>query len=113
MTSIITLSLFKAHISSDELVDADALGSLASGTDELLQHYVDAAEARTAAMLGKPLADFDPLPIDIRQAILQLAAHFYANREAIVIGSSGNELPFGVADLLRPYRLEVTGYVRT
>jgi hypothetical protein len=113
MTSIITLSLFKAHIGSDELIDADALGSLASGTDELLQLYIDAAEARAAAMLGKPLSDFDPVPADVKQAILQLAAHFYANREAAIIGSSGNELPFGVADLLRPYRLEVTGYVRT
>lgn len=110
--SIITLALFKAHISNDELLDADALGDLSPATDELLQLYIDAAEARAAAMLGKPLADIDPLPADIKQAILQLAAHFHENREAVLIGTGGNELPFGVADLLRPYRVEVTGYVR-
>jgi hypothetical protein len=113
MTSIISLALFKAHIGSDELIDPGALGNLASGTDELLQHYLDAAESRAVAMLGKPLSDFTPVPIDIKQAILQLAAHFYANRETVLVGTSGNEIPYGVADLLRPYRVEVTGYVRT
>lgn len=63
-------------------------------------------------MLGKPLADFDPLPADIKQAILMIAAHFYACREVVSIGQSGNELPYGAADLLRNYRIEVTGYVR-
>lgn len=110
--SIITLALFKAHIGSDELIDAGALGSLAASTDELLQLYIDAAEARAASMLGKPLANIDPLPADIKQAILLIAAHFYACREAVLIGQGGNELPFGVADLLRNYRVEVTGYVR-
>lgn len=111
--SIITLALFKAHISSDELVDSDALGTLAAGTDELLQLYIDAAEAQAAAMLGKPLSDFSPVPADIKQAILQLAAHFYANREAVLVGAGVNEIPYGVADLLRAHRVEVTGYVRT
>lgn len=110
--SIITLALFKAHIGSDELIDADALGSLATGTDDLLQLYIDAAEARAAAMLGKQLADIDPMPADIKQAILQLAAHFFSNREAVLVGTGSNEIPYGVADLLRPYRVEVTGYVR-
>lgn len=109
--STITLSLFKAHLGSDELIDAAALGGLAAGTDELLQHYIDAAEARAAAMLGKPLADLAPVPADVKQAVLLLAAHFYDNREAVLVGTSANDLPYGVADLLRKYRLEVTGYV--
>jgi hypothetical protein len=111
MTSIISLNLFKAHIGSDELIDQAALGGLAAGTDELLQHYIDAAESRTVAMLGKPLSDFTPLPADIKQAVLQLAAHFYANREAVLVGTSGSEIPYGVAETLRNYRREVTGYV--
>ena len=112
MTSIITISLFKAHIGSDDLLDQGALGDLATATDELLQLYIDSAQARAVAMLGKPLSDFDPVPDDIRIAILQLAAHFYANREAALIGTGASELPFGVTDILRNYRREVTGYVR-
>jgi hypothetical protein len=110
--SIITLALFKAHISSDELIDSDALGTLATGTDELLQLYIDAAEAQAATIMGKPLADFTPVPADIKQAILQLAAHAYANREAAIVGAGVNELPYGAADALRAHRIEVTGYVR-
>ncbi|UVC10185.1 phage gp6-like head-tail connector protein [Rhizobium sp. TH2] len=109
--STITLSLFKAHLGSDELIDADALGGLATATDELLQHYIDAAEARAAGMLGKPLADLAPVPSDVKHAVLLLAAHFYSSREAVLIGTSVNDLPYGVADLLRNYREEVTGYV--
>lgn len=109
---IISLDLFKAHIGSDELIDGAALGGLNTSTDALLQLYIDAAEARAAAMLGKPLTDFDPMPADIRGAILMLAAHFYANRETVLVGARADEIPYGVADTLRNYRVEVTGYVR-
>lgn len=110
--STISLALFKAHINSDDLVDPDALGGLAAGTDELLQHYLDAAEAQAVATLGKSLADMSPVPADIKHAILQLAAHHYANREAVVVGAGVTDLPYGVADILRAHRVEVTGYVR-
>lgn len=109
--SIVSLALFKAHIGHDEVIESGALGNLASGTDELLQHYIDAAEARAARLLGKPLSDFDPLPADIKQAILLLAAHNFENREPFLIGVSGMEIPNSVIDHLRPYRIEVTGRV--
>lgn len=110
--NVITLELFKAFIGSDELIDDAALGGLTSATDDLLRFCIDMAEDHVAKMLGKTLADFDPIPAAIRGAILQLAAHFYANREAVTIGSVGYEIPYGVADMLRPHRVEVTGYVR-
>ncbi len=53
--SIVTLSLFKAHLGTDDILEADALGSLASGTDELLRHYLEAAEAWASGYLGFPV----------------------------------------------------------
>jgi Phage gp6-like head-tail connector protein len=109
--SIVTISLLKAHIGTDELLDPSIFGDIASANDELLQHYIDAAEDYVANRLGKPLSDpeFDPMPAAIKQAVLLVAAHFYENREASLIGVNGMELLIGVSDLLRTYRREVTG----
>lgn len=110
--SIMTLSLFKAHLGTDDLLDENALGNLASGTDELLQHYLDAAETWASGYLGLPLSDFQPaIPADVKQAILQVAAHYYQNREAALIGVNAYDLPYGIDELLRKYRREVTGHV--
>lgn len=53
-------------------------------------------------------ADGDPLnkiPPPIKHAILLLVAHMYENREMINMSmGGGNLLPFGVEDLLGPYR---------
>lgn len=40
----------------------------------------------------------------VLQATLMLTAHLYANREATLVGVSGQELPFGFWELLQPYR---------
>lgn len=98
--SIVTLSLLKSQLNIDHDTD-----------DALLQHKIAAAEDWTAGYLGKPLADFNPVPAGIVEAVLQLASHLYENREAVLIGVSAYDLPYGVTDFLRPYRVEVTGYV--
>lgn len=49
----------------------------------------------------------EDVPEDIKQAILMLVAHSYQNREALndsVNGPSSNRVPFGVNDLLSPYK---------
>lgn len=109
--SIVTLSLFKAHLGTDDLLDVDALGGLSGATDELLQHYLEAAEEWAVSYLGKPISDFDPVSSAIKQAVLQMAAHLYQNREAALVGVNAYDLPYGVTDFLRPYRVEVTGHV--
>jgi len=45
----------------------------------------------------------DKVPQPIRQAVLMLAAHWYEQREPVVF-EKPDELPHGVADLLKPYR---------
>ena len=44
------------------------------------------------------------VPEPLREAIRRLAADMYENREASLVGVSAQELPFGVADLIAPWR---------
>lgn len=52
------------------------------------------------------LAGYQPgeMPRAIETAVLQLTAHYYANREAVVTGTIATEIPLGVQALLRPHR---------
>lgn len=46
--------------------------------------------------------DAGEVPADLNQAVLQLAAHWFVNRE--LGGADADELPFMVTDLCKPYR---------
>jgi uncharacterized phiE125 gp8 family phage protein len=43
------------------------------------------------------------IPDGMRQAVLMLVAHWYENREAIVVGTISSEVSLGVNQLLSPY----------
>lgn len=45
------------------------------------------------------------VPAPIRHAMLLLVANWYENREATVMGSASTPLPFGVSDMINPYRV--------
>jgi len=45
-----------------------------------------------------------PLPPALHHAILMLVAHFYENREAVVVDGGAQVVPFGVSRLIAPYR---------
>lgn len=77
-----------------------------TGTDDdaLLSHKIAAAEQWISDQIGKDMADIDPMPATLTEAVLQLAAAWYEQREAVLIGIGANEVPFGVRDLIRPYR---------
>jgi hypothetical protein len=95
--SIVSLATAKAHL--NVTVDED---------DALIQGKIDAAEAHIANLLGFTLASgfgsSSGVPEDVREAILQLTGHFYENREASLVGVSAEEVPFGVWQLIAPYR---------
>ncbi len=48
-------------------------------------------------------ATADKVPAAIRHAGLMLLAHYYENREAVLVGTISSELPQGVMSLLRPF----------
>jgi hypothetical protein len=74
--------------------------------DALIQNKIDAAENWIAMFTGAdwPSVSADPVDDALQEAIRQLVGHMYANREATLIGITSQELPFGLLDLLTPYR---------
>lgn len=73
--------------------------------DAFLEGKIAAAESWIEAFIGTTFAELNPLPAALREAVLQLAAHLFANREAVLVGVSASEMPFGVIDLIRPWRV--------
>lgn len=102
---MISLSLFKQHAHiDDDIVDGD----------ELLQQYLDAALLRAERYMDRKVYETEVpdtdatgvvLEADITQAVIMFAAHLYANRETVVIGTITAELPQGFKYLLMPYRI--------
>lgn len=89
----ITPELAKQHLKVD-------------GTDEdaLIMLYIEAAEQYVAHYLGKPLADLNPLPADIKLAILRLVAFYYECRNLATFGLSSQIAPQAVVVILDSYR---------
>jgi hypothetical protein len=96
---LVTLADLKRHMNITS--DAD---------DAVLTDKIYAAEAWAFAYTGKPYntSALDPPPDSdlepLKEAVRQLAAHFYENREATLIGVTAQELPFGLMALLEVYR---------
>lgn len=97
--SIVSLSLVKQH-----------LKVVGNAEDELIQLYVDSAETFLANYIGlktfaDPLpADIDPLPSDLRHAVLKLAAFHYEMRGIAAFGLSMQLAPAGVTTVADNYR---------
>jgi len=101
--TILTVDDIKAHCN---IVGSD--------DDALLANYIAAAEEWAGDFIGKDLASYAtdvppaPVPEKAKQAVRQLVAYWYDQRESAVVGLTGGvsstQVPFGVADLLRPLR---------
>ena len=91
--SIISVADVKAHCNIT-LADDDVL----------IAAKIDAAEEWIGAFIGTPLAEFDPVPEPIQEAVRQLVAHLYENREATLVGVTMADVSPGLFDLLAPYR---------
>jgi uncharacterized phage protein (predicted DNA packaging) len=92
--SSITLADLKAHLNVTTDTDNDLLTGKLAVAEEWISRFT-----------GIPVDDPDTtVPAPVKEAIRQLAAHLYENREASLSGVTAQELPFGVIDLLTPYR---------
>ena len=81
----------------------DHLGITEDHDDTLIEEKIAVATAFIETQIGKPFADFDPVPAPLFEAVRQVAAHLYENREATIIDATVREVPFGVEELIGPY----------
>ena len=95
--TIVTLDEAKDHMALTHDQDAD---------DMPIQLKLDAAQSLIERQLGYGLLErFEmapAVPADLREAVLQLTAWWYENREAVT--ERGAPLPFGVADIIEAHR---------
>jgi hypothetical protein len=77
-------------------------------TDEFLARLLNAAIAHFKRELGFAIDDAvqypEGTPEDIEHGVLMLAAHWYENREATLVGVAAQPVPFGVVDVIRNHR---------
>lgn len=101
--SIPTTDQAIAHCRADPVEDAALIDIYLSAAVAAAQDFLGAAiyaDAEAAA------GDANGVIADgaVRAAILLICGHLYANREAVVVGSTAVDLPLGAHDLLRPKR---------
>ncbi len=75
--------------------------------DALIGGYVAAAKAHVEQHCDRKLVETDPvepeemgLTSDVEQAVLLLVGHWYANREAVAVGTIATTMPLAVESLL-------------
>lgn len=77
-----------------------------SEEDQLIQGYIDAAVVHVEQHCDRHIVDTPTTPdqmgltSDVRQAVMMLVAHWYANREAVVVGTITADVPLGFERLL-------------
>jgi uncharacterized phage protein (predicted DNA packaging) len=98
--AILTVDQLKEHLAfTDDIGGAD---------DALLQRILDAAQNHVERLLGFKIEesyggeDQEPVPPALIEAVSQLAAWWYENREAAT--DSARVLPFGVSEIVKEYR---------
>jgi uncharacterized phage protein (predicted DNA packaging) len=92
MTAV-SLDLAKAHMKVDGTAE-----------DELISLYIGAAEAWIGNYIGRPIADLDPVPADVKLSILKLVAFYFEVRSLATYGISVDMAPQGVTSILNSYR---------
>ena len=91
--SAVSLELAKAHMRIDEDTE-----------DELISLYIEAAEQWAGNYIGKPIADLNPVPADVKLAILRLVSFYFEFRNIATFGASTQLAPQHIAMILDSYR---------
>jgi len=100
--AVVTLDQVKSQLNVTGTID-----------DTLLTRKIAAAQDYVEMMLGFKLEERYPptgspltstVPASLVECVLQLASHWYENREAALVGVNAQHLPFGVRDIIADYR---------
>lgn len=102
-TAAVSLADVKAQLNQTMTVD-----------DALIERKIMAAQQHIEGLLGFTLRDEYPtqgsivfpatVPAPLVEAVCQLAAWWYAQREAALVGVNAAEIPLGVTDIVNGYR---------
>lgn len=96
---IVNLVAVKAHLNIT--FDTD---------DALIGAKIASAQSIIEAQLGYAIEDryggegLPAIPQALTEAVLQVVGHLYENREAVLVGVSGQALPLGVEETIRNFR---------
>lgn len=91
---IVSLEELKAHLNITTAID-----------DALLPAKIAAAQSQLEGWLGYAIEEeYDDVPPALKEAVLQLAAHWYENREATLVGVNAQSLPLGFEDIVANFR---------
>jgi uncharacterized phage protein (predicted DNA packaging) len=74
--------------------------------DELVSLYLEGAETWCGNYIGKPIANLEPVPADIKIAILKLVSFYFEVRNIATFGISMQLAPHGVTSILDSYRAD-------
>ncbi len=89
---IVTVAQIKAQLNLDDAID-----------DALVELKAQAAQNHVERLLGFRIEEeFVTVPPALQEAVLQLAAHWYENREAS--GDASGPILFSVEEIVREYR---------
>jgi uncharacterized phage protein (predicted DNA packaging) len=91
--AIVSLELAKAHMKID-----------GSAEDELVSLYLDGAETWISNYIGRSVTELNPLPADVKIAVLRLVSFYYECRNLATFGISAQLAPMGVTSILDSYR---------
>lgn len=91
--SVVSLELAKAHMKID-----------GNAEDELISLYIDGAETSISNYIGRPVADFNPVPADVKIAILRLVSFYFECRNIATFGTSLQLAPRSITSDLDSYR---------
>ncbi|QRZ15398.1 phage gp6-like head-tail connector protein [Paracoccus methylovorus] len=95
--AIVTLEQMKDQLGLTADQDAD---------DALISGKIEAAQDHVERLLGYTFAERYPdpaiIPASLKEAVMQLAAWWFENREAV--SDVSRSLPFGVAEIVNEYR---------
>jgi uncharacterized phage protein (predicted DNA packaging) len=86
------------------------LNILSSEDDEIIERKIEAAQNHIERLLGFKIeetyggTDQEEIPPALIEAVCQLAAHWFENREAALVGVSGEDLPFGLWQIVNEFR---------
>lgn len=74
--------------------------------DAVITRLIGVAQNWLENQLGYSLAEEypDEIPGAVEHAILLMVGHYYANREATTVGTTGTPLPLGVSDIVNDWR---------